>query len=207
MVGLALTVSTTAGAVVSIDLVQVGGTYDGISAVAGDTLVLDIRYSLEPGDSVTLIAPAIVFKGWQVSFDAAGSTETGFAAWSGGLVALNPVATGDIGLVTPTLANGWEKSTATAGGASSPCVFGSCSSLGTAAFVLTSNYSDVISIGGIGQPGGTVILDGTFQDITSISNLGTFIVVGMWIPEPTTASLLALGLVGIAAVRRRRTAA
>jgi len=48
MVGLALTMSTSAGAVVSIGLVQVGGTFDiGNGANPGDTLVLKITYSLE----------------------------------------------------------------------------------------------------------------------------------------------------------------
>ncbi len=41
-VGLALTVASQAGAV-TISLVQIGGTYNGISAVAGDTLTLDPR--------------------------------------------------------------------------------------------------------------------------------------------------------------------
>jgi hypothetical protein len=45
-----------------------------------------------------------------------------------------------------------------------------------------------------------VIADGTFVDIAGISNLGTFTI----IPEPTTASLLGLGLLGLAAAGRRR---
>ena len=199
MVGLALTMSTSAGAVVSIGLVQVGGTYDGVSANAGDTLVLNITYSIQPGDAITLVDPGIVFNGSVQSFNVAGSTETAFAAWSGGAVALNPIATGDIALVTPNLANGWEKGTTIAGGGSSPCVFGACTSLGTAAFVL-SGTSGVIAVGAVGAPGGTVIGDGTFVDIAPISNLGTFTV----IPEPTTASLLGLGLLGLTVAGRRR---
>jgi hypothetical protein len=199
MVALALTLSTPATAVVSIGLVQVGGTFDGIYANPGDTLVLSITYSLQPGDAVTLVDPALVFDGFVSSFDAAGSTETPFAAWSGGTVALNPIATGDIALVTPNMANGWEKGTTIAGGGSSPCVFGACTSLGTASFVL-SGMAGTIMVGGVGQPGGTVIGDGNFQDIAGSSNLGTFLV----IPEPTTASLLGLGLLGLTAVGRRR---
>ena len=204
MVGLLLTMSTSAGAVVSITLTQVGGTYQpGLCCTRGDTLILEIGYSLEPGDTVSLIDPALVFNSSLVTLDPEGSTETAFAAWSGGGVALNPVATGDIGLVTPGMADGWEKSAAVAGGAASPCVFGACSSLGTASFVVISPWWTLIQIGGVGQPGGTVILDGDGADITAVSNLGTFTMMGPT-PEPTTASLLALGLLGLAAVRRRR---
>ena len=199
MVSLALTLSTSAGAVISIGLVQVGGTYDGVTANPGDTLVLNITYALEPGDATTLVDPGIVFNGAVTSFDAAGSTETAFAAWSGGAVALNPIATGDIALVTPNLANGWEKGTTIAGGGSSPCVFGACTSLGTAAFVL-SGTSGFIDVGGVGQPGGTVIGDGVFDDITGQVYLPGFTI----IPEPTTASLLGLALLGLAAAHRRR---
>jgi len=200
MVGLALTMSTSAGAVISIGLAQVGGTYSAtMKAQPGDTLVLNITYALEPGDATTLLDPGIEFGAEVSSFNAAGSTETGFAAWSAGAVALTPIAAGGITLATPNLADGWEKATLTPGGASSPCVFGACTSLGTAAFVL-SGQSGVISVGGLWHPLGTVIGDGTFVDIAAISNLGSFTV----IPEPTTASLLGLGLLGLTLAGRRR---
>ena len=204
MVGLALTMSTSAGAVVSITLTQVGGTYSATAgAVAGDTLVLDIGYSLGPGDMVTAVDPGLVFNGSVTSFNVGGSTETGFAAYGGGAIALNPIVqTTDIGLNPLDLsqADGWEKTTLTAGGTGTPCVFGACSSLGTAAFVL-SGSSGVVSVGNVGLGGGTVIGDGTFMDIAGISNLGTFTIV----PEPTTASLLGLGLLGLTIAGRRRS--
>jgi len=206
-VALALTLSTSAGAVVSIGLVQVGGTYDGILANPGDTLVLDITYGLQFGVGVVLIDAGIVFDGSVSTFDAAGSTETGVAYWNGGELPVGPVATGDIGLVTPYLADGWEK--AATGGVGltyewfgPPCVFGACTSMGTAAFVL-SGQSGVIAIGGVGLPGGTVVGDGTFVNIAgnpALVSLGAFTI----IPEPTTASLLGLGLLGLAAAGRRR---
>jgi hypothetical protein len=201
-VGLGLSLSTSAGAVISIGLVQIGGTYSvAFGGSPGDTLELNITYSLQPGDVVTLIDPALVFDPAVFELIPEFSVETGFAAWSGGAVALNPIATGDIGLVTPGLANGWEKGTTIAGGGTTPCVFGSCTSLGTAWFLfLTSASGETIAIGGVGQPGGTVVGDGTFVDIAGWSNLGSFTIV----PEPTTASLLGLGLLGLTASHRRR---
>jgi hypothetical protein len=59
LVGLALTVSTTAGAW-TLSLVQVGGTYDGVGANPGDTLVLSIEYSLDDS-SVILVESTITW--------------------------------------------------------------------------------------------------------------------------------------------------
>jgi len=208
-VGLALTMSASAGAVVSVGLVQVGGTYDPtVGAHAGDTLVLNITYSFESGDAVWFIDPAVVWDGAVSSWDAAGSTETGFAVWNGGTIAFNPIVVGDDLLYPPppgteNLANGWEKTAPGGTALSAPCVFGACTSMGTAAFVL-SGTGGVISIGGIGQNGGTYIFDATYEDITLISNLGSIRIIPN--PEPSTALLVALGLVGIAAGRRRGAA-
>ena len=134
----------------SITLTQVGGTFQGwLGAQPGDTLVLEIGYSLGDGDVVTLIDPALVFGPEVSSFDAAGSTETGMAIWSGGAVSLSPIGTGDIGLVPghPYLADGWEKVAFPPNSASNPCVSGACTSLGTAAFVLSGESGTIASEG------------------------------------------------------------
>jgi len=196
MVGLALTLSTSAGAVISIGLVQVGGTYNPLlGPSAGDTLVLNITYGLQASDAVTIVDPELEWDSAVASFNIPGSTETGSAVWSGGAVTLSPLAA-SIGLVAPNRAEGWEKGTTLAGGATTPCVFGACTSLGTAAFVLSGTP------GAIWVGSGTVVGDGSFQDIAgnpALVSLGWFA-----IPEPTTASLLGLGLLGLAAAGRRR---
>jgi hypothetical protein len=206
LVGLALTVSTTAGAdLVTLSLVQVGGTYDGVKANPGDTLVLSIQYSLADR-AVTLIDPTIVWGAEVASFD--GGTETGFAAWSNGAVALNPIATGDIALISQNLADGWEKGTTIAGGASEPCVFGACTSLGTASFTL-SGQSGVIDFLPWGHSSGfgTVVGDDIPPDgcvalypWTCEYNAIPFTV----IPEPATASLLGLALLALTLATRHR---
>jgi hypothetical protein len=192
MVGLALTMSTSAGATLTISLVQIGGNYDGVSANPGDTLVLDIQYSYDLGDTYTLIDPGILTDAAFSSLDVGASTETGFSSWGG--TPFSPIGTPGLDIaMAGAVANGWEK--AGIDPVTPPCGYGpggSCTSLGTASFVLS----------GVGMAGGTTITDGTFGDIVGVSNLGTFTVAV--IPEPTTASLLGLGLLGLTVAGRRR---
>jgi len=161
--------------------------------------VLQIGYSLQPGDAVTLLDPAVVWNVPMATFYPDLSTETGSAIWSGGAVSADPIATGDLWEPVPGLADGWEKAALVAGGWTTPCVWGACSSMGTAYFVL-SGIGGTFAIGAVGLPYGTVIGDGTFVDIAPISNLGAFTI----IPEPTAASLLGLGLIGLAVAGRCR---
>jgi len=201
-IGLALTLGTTAGAEpVTFSLVQVGGTYDGVQAHPGDTLVLNIQYTV--GDQgPTAIAAAIGWGAEVASFD--GGTETGVALWNDGAYALNNLATGDIGLhpTEPNLAIGWEKASTLSGGAFEPCAFGACTSLGTASFTLTGQ-AGVIDFGPQGIGGGTNVSYGPFQTCGEL--------VPCWyevpftvIPEPATATLLALGLLALSLATRHR---
>jgi hypothetical protein len=224
IIALALSVSTPAAAVISIGLVQVGGTYSASTgAQGGDTLILSITWSVGTGDTLASIQPALVFDGAVQSFspDAYGpllgmSTEDYYAATFAGPTGppaskreMNFVTYGDIGLdpLNPNMANGWEKVAQPGGWVIGPCTAGSCTSLGTAYFVLTG-APGVIAIGGVGQPGGTQVLDSTFTDIAgnpALVSLGTWVTVGPpgYPPEPATAGLLGLGLVALAAARRR----
>jgi hypothetical protein len=215
-IALALSVSTPAAAIIAIGLVQVGGTYSAsVGGQAGDTLILSITWSVGTGDTLASIQPAIVFDGSVQSFspDVYGSppglsTEdlypATFAGPSGPPASkrdMNFLTYGDIGLnpLDPNMAVGWEKAAPPTGWVIGPCTAGSCTSLGTAFFVL-SGLPGVIAIGGVGQPGGTVVLDSTFTDIASDP---TRVSLGYWVPEPATAGLLGLGLVALAAARRR----
>jgi hypothetical protein len=219
MVGLALTMSTSAGAMVYIGLQQVGGTYSAsVGAVDGDTLILSVTWSVTTGQTIAGLQPAIVFNGSVKSFspDAYGplaglSTEDYYAATFAGPTGpppskrdMNFIAYGDIAIsgLNPQMAVGWEKVAAPGTWVIGPCTAGSCTSLGTAYFVL-SGQPGVLAIGGIGMPGGTQVLDSTLDDVApnpAIVTAGTFTIV----PEPTTASLLGLGLLGLTVAGRRR---
>jgi MYXO-CTERM domain-containing protein len=211
----ALSVSTPAAAIITIGLVQVGGTYSAsVGAKPGDTLVVSIWWSVGPGDTLALIQPAIVFDGSVQSFspDVYGSppglsTEdlypATFAGPSGPPASkrdMNFLTYGDIGLnpLDPNMAVGWEKAAPPTGWVIGPCTAGSCSSLGTAFFVL-SGLPGVIAIGGVGQPGGTLVLDSTFTDIAGDPTKVRILP----LPEPATAGLL-VGLVAVAALAATR---
>jgi hypothetical protein len=216
MVGLALTISTSAGAVITIGLNQVGGTYNALTgAVAGDTLILDITWSVGTGDTLALIDPGLVFNGavstfvgdqWAPPYPSPGSSESYTATFGPALLKnkMTNIARYDIGVnvAYSNMANGWEKAAPPGGFVTGPCTTGSCASMGTGVFIL-SGAGGIIAVGGVGMGGGTVVADGTFIDIagnTALVSLGSFTI----IPEPTTASLLGLGLLGLTVAGRSR---
>ena len=203
---LALSVSSSASALVNITLTQIGGTFAGGVATPSDSLVLQIDYTITGGTMVTAIAIALDVGG--VATLGAGSTETAAALWEFGATSAAPIgAPGtDITTLAPGQITGWEKVALAAWGTPTSCIYdatpgGSCGTLGVVVLHLTG-AAGVIDTGSILAPtaGATVIGDATFQDITAAQNLGTFTI----IPEPTTASLLGLGLLGLTVAGRQR---
>jgi hypothetical protein len=207
VVALAMTVSSSASAIVTVSLTQIGGTYNGVSLNPGETLILQMDYWITGGTFVSIIDVAVAFDSVGLAFN--GGSETGPALWEFGAGSFAPlIQNTDIQVVAPGQIDGFEKATTFAGGVGTPgsCIFdtspgGSCGTLGTLSFTILNPSSWFIDTGAIVQPTpfGTIIADGSGTDITASSSLGTFS-----IPEPTTASLLGLGLLGLTAASRRR---
>ena len=148
-VALAMTVSSSASALVNITLTQIGGTYTSVAgASAGDTLVLAIDYSITGGMLVTAIDIAIDVNTVATLL---GGTETAAALWEFGATSAAPVgAPGtDITTLAPGQLDGWEKIALAAWGTAGSCVFdvapgGSCTSFGTVTLTLTGLAGEVL---------------------------------------------------------------
>jgi hypothetical protein len=215
---LALGVSTAASANVQLTLTQVGGTYDGVNAQNGDTLVLQI------GFTITASSPAIFLIDPLIDLDGTGTmtgfTETKNANWvastSSYWVGFNTIVDGDVkvsgggidgfdrttGLNTSGVYNGCFSASTEANGFK-------CESMGTLTLELTG-LAGVIDTGSILSPApfGTTTkegdgLGGVFNtQLNGTTSFGVFTI--NVIPEPTTASLLGLGLLGLSIAGRNR---
>lgn len=191
-VGIALAVSTTASATLSISLIQTGGTYAG-AAAAGQTLTLTIVLSGDaagPETAVASVDPWIDYTGLGTYTSGA---SLGFIAFNAGF--MPELGGGCCSVVGGAVVHGWDY------GALTPPTAAPAFSvtLGTVTFTLNGT-GGVISV--LGSAGGTIIGNEAFVNVADSSGLGTFTIVP--IPEPTTASLLGLGLLGLTVAGRRR---
>jgi hypothetical protein len=189
--GMVFALSSQANAF-SVDLVQTGGP---ATPNPSDVISFNIEVTLLGGEATTLVDPAIGLIG--ASF--VGGTEAAYNFVGG--VLLTPIGSPntDIGTINGGLAAaGWEGSTLTPGGAPGPAVF----VLGTAVFHVNSTTValEFDAPTALGVPFGTVIGDGAFMEIQNSVSYGNFYSV----PEPTTAGLMILGVVGLAVAGRRR---
>jgi hypothetical protein len=215
-VALALSVSTAASANIAVFLTQIGGTYSAtVGASVGDTLVLRIGFSITGAPSAAIIDPLIDLAG-TATMDS--FTETSATNWgsSSSSVNLGTAVVGDVKVSSGGI-DGFDRvsglNTVGAWGAclssSGPANGFRCASMGTLSLTLTG-LGGVIDTGSILQPTpfGTYISTGTKfgdtynTDVTGTSSLGTFTIIP--IPEPTTASLLGLGLLGLTVAGRSR---
>jgi len=203
---LALGVSSSASALMNMSLSQVGGTYNaGVGASNGDTLLLSIDYSFTGGTTISSAAAAINIAGL-ATLDVPGSSETGTVFWNATTAA--PLVTGDYATVGGN-AIGWEKANTTGNvwGGAGPCTplsaGNECTSLGVISLVLTGTGGVLDLAATVGQAGGTAVFltPGGTND-AALQNIGTFTIIP--IPEPTTASLLGLGLLGLTIAGRSR---
>jgi hypothetical protein len=217
--GMALVVASSASADLSISLLQVGGTYGASLGVSpGDTLILGIDDNITNNGTVTaftLVDPSLQFDPTVATFT--GGVETGSVNWTDPAATLPSIAFGPIvqtsdlhvyGVGDGTrLVEGWEKATLTARGVTAPCLPGVaifCSRLGNATSPSPAIGGVVSSGGNLGVMNATIVGDENLNDVTAGAgvSLGSFVIVP--IPEPTTASLLGLGLACLAAACRRR---
>jgi hypothetical protein len=208
-----LFVSAEASATITVSLVQIGGTYVA-PGVSGDTLTLNMNVSGTAGDTLGFIGTSILYDPVHLSLNGAvpgaGTTEFSFAFLPLAPGLLSPIAKSIDHNPNPfgvpaglAGVQGWE---ASAGAGSQITFLGSTSfTLGTINFVLNSATTDVIPTF-CGTPACSQSIpttgDTAFDLFGPIPvNFNSFTVE---IPEPATAGLVMLGLLGLAIGGRRQ---
>ena len=153
----------------AIDLIQVAGTYDGIAARPGDTLVLEIRVGLVTGDTLKEAIPTIDFDPASMTYDPSHSLQIGIMSCCTDPFDSQLSATfGQISIADgleapPGHVDAWGVRSNR--GARGPGSF----SPGKIAFVLTGLGGSIRTSGA-----GTSLLDLDGNDVTSSSHLGSF---------------------------------
>lgn len=201
-----LTTMALAGnaAAVTINLVQIGGSYDGVFALPGDTLELSIEIVLDAGDTLGFAAAGLAYDS-QVASLTSGTEPVLHLVNSTVLI---PIAVQtDIGESQPvglppgfdTVAGGWEAFNNNPVGTPGPATF----SLGTALFALSGFEGEISTEATLGIPlVGTDVLGFNYEDLTPTTQFPSFQILGAPIPEPGTAWLLVSGLLVLGPFKR-----
>lgn len=201
----------------SVSLVQIGGTASFGVGSPGDTLVVDVRVGLEPGDSVTLVDPALL---WDVEggdvLELTNAAEAAPQLVNG--VFMQPInaanailgdpASGGVGgqsfslfdAVYPTRAGSTfldaiESVPVGLGTLTGPADF----SIATATFVLSGLGSTDLGFSFHPVGGGDTVVGGAgFANITDTVTFNGLSVLSLPVPEPSTSVLAGIGLLGLA---------
>ena len=188
--GMVFAISTQASAI-SVDLVPSNPT-----PAPSDNVTFQIAVTLNPSDALT---------GVFVTIDSAGAsfvsgTEAAYSFVNGVLLTPIGAAGADIGpiLGDPNRIGGFEAQTLAATGA--PGGAGITFNIGSATYHIGNGSVDLTMDTSVGDAGGTVIGGANFVDVTGATSFGNFHIV----PEPTTAGLMTLGLLGLVVAGRRR---
>lgn len=169
-----------------------------VVALPDDTLVIRIDADVGPGVALSIASQSFAYDPDAAILDEFASTEEASAEVYGELLTPIGVPGIDIREEEPGFAAGWEMQTLRRGGVSGPAKI----MVGTAAFTLTGLPTTFDVAAGVGVPGGTLVGDGEFYDVSDEVAYDVIRVV----PEPGAAAVAGAALATLAALARRRRA-